>query len=427
MGNSKSSNKKAKPSNKATAYDWALPYVDEFVQSIEFKSATERFLDENSVIFDTEEENKFSYTDVHNNYKDLVDNLLVDYLSRIGLNPTQFFESISQSSATNIIQEKVLGLQDFIVFKKQMVKRNMELENMALHKIRKMMEKNSNFFAPPSAPYLTPQSSLPDKQLENNLEGAQNIVPELMNNATTPGKDVAAKEELDEDLMKALEASLVDAALEQNFKELEEARLQEVIAISLAHEKQRLSKMEKEIEKTSDSENFAQREMSPTSCEINCKRIMEPKIIQDNNSENIKSNASDENSSTNVKKTKIISSSTDLAHQSRIKNKEIPKQRHSPRALHKPKSLEKLKPLGKLKSLPKLPRNSKNILVAIEKTKLAIKKQQQKLEEKQNSWSRVSKAKDDDLNLIRRKKCLIEARRKLIEKRDATRKESFMS
>ena len=36
--------------------------------------------------------------------------------------------------------------------------------------------------------------------------------------------------------MKALEASLVDAALEQNFKELEEARLQEVIAISIAHE-----------------------------------------------------------------------------------------------------------------------------------------------------------------------------------------------
>ena len=47
-------------------------------------------------------------------YKELVDNLLVDYLSRLGLNPTQFFECISQSSSTKIIQEHVLGLQDFI-------------------------------------------------------------------------------------------------------------------------------------------------------------------------------------------------------------------------------------------------------------------------------------------------------------------------
>ena len=55
-----------------------------------------------------------------------------------------------------------------------------------------MMEKNSDYFTPPSAPYLTPQSSIPDKQLENNVEGTKNIVPQLLKN--NPEKDVAAEE-----------------------------------------------------------------------------------------------------------------------------------------------------------------------------------------------------------------------------------------
>merc|ERR1712048_1157060 len=96
--------------------------------------------DENCVIFDTEEENKFTYTDVHNEYQTLVDSLLVDHLASLGMNPEQFYEAVTHpghAKYSKIVQEHVLGLQDFMVFKKQMVKRNMELENLALKQLQK--------------------------------------------------------------------------------------------------------------------------------------------------------------------------------------------------------------------------------------------------------------------------------------------------
>lgn len=43
------------------------------------------FLDENCLIFDTEDENKFEYTGIHNQFKKIVDDLLSELMAELGV------------------------------------------------------------------------------------------------------------------------------------------------------------------------------------------------------------------------------------------------------------------------------------------------------------------------------------------------------
>jgi hypothetical protein len=48
------------------------------------------FIDDACLIFDTEEENKLEYTQTHEDFKQLVDTLISDYLLELGVAPEQF-------------------------------------------------------------------------------------------------------------------------------------------------------------------------------------------------------------------------------------------------------------------------------------------------------------------------------------------------
>ena len=101
------------------------------------------FIDENCVVFDSEEENKFEYSIVHQKFQELVDSLLTNHLGNLNVTPEAFAEACERaryaSRHNKAVFEQLMAMEDFLTFKKLMVKRNMELELEAVQ----MMQQES--------------------------------------------------------------------------------------------------------------------------------------------------------------------------------------------------------------------------------------------------------------------------------------------
>eukprot|EP00930_Biecheleria_cincta_P007244 TRINITY_DN10843_c0_g1_i2.p1 TRINITY_DN10843_c0_g1~~TRINITY_DN10843_c0_g1_i2.p1 ORF type:complete len:468 (-),score=152.74 TRINITY_DN10843_c0_g1_i2:139-1413(-) len=118
--------------------------VSELVIGI-FRSVTwilpvAQFVDENCNIFEIQEENKLEYTLVHNAFKQLVEDLLTIHLTELNLSTEQFTQFCQQGlTGSNELQrslvEQIISVDDFLVFKAMMVKRNSELSREALQPI----------------------------------------------------------------------------------------------------------------------------------------------------------------------------------------------------------------------------------------------------------------------------------------------------
>uniref|UniRef100_A0A452IJE2 Cilia- and flagella-associated protein 36 n=1 Tax=Gopherus agassizii TaxID=38772 RepID=A0A452IJE2_9SAUR len=94
-------------------------------------------------VFDDEEESKLSYTEIHQEYKALVEKLLEGYLKEIGINEETFQEACSsplaKSHTSQAILQPVLAAEDFRLFKEMMVQKNIEMQ---LQAIRIIQERN---------------------------------------------------------------------------------------------------------------------------------------------------------------------------------------------------------------------------------------------------------------------------------------------
>ncbi|XP_043911207.1 cilia- and flagella-associated protein 36 [Protopterus annectens] len=105
---------------------WSLPVAD--------------FIEQNCSVFDTEEENKLSYTEIHQQYKELIERLLGGYLEEIGITEEQFLDACTspllQSDKLQVLFQPLLAAEDFEVFRSLMVQRNIELQLQALHVIQ---------------------------------------------------------------------------------------------------------------------------------------------------------------------------------------------------------------------------------------------------------------------------------------------------
>jgi len=73
--------------------DWILDFLVSFLKSPPWTVPLNNFIDQNCHLFDTEDENKFSYTEVHQRYQETVENLLTFHLDELGLTAEQFVEA----------------------------------------------------------------------------------------------------------------------------------------------------------------------------------------------------------------------------------------------------------------------------------------------------------------------------------------------
>ncbi|NXC38013.1 CFA36 protein, partial [Penelope pileata] len=94
-------------------------------------------------VFDDEEESKLSYTEIYQEYQALVEKLLEGYLTEVGITEEKFqaaFSSpLAKTHTSQAILQTVLAAEDFRLFKKMMVQKNIEMQ---LQAISVMKERN---------------------------------------------------------------------------------------------------------------------------------------------------------------------------------------------------------------------------------------------------------------------------------------------
>lgn len=115
--------------------DWIFDSVINFVKSPLWKVPITSFINEHCVIFDDEDENKLEYTDIHKKFKKLVEEMLTNMLNEIGISEETFAEACIKATSNpthKMLLSEIMAVDNFLAFKKLMVKRNKDLSEEAL-------------------------------------------------------------------------------------------------------------------------------------------------------------------------------------------------------------------------------------------------------------------------------------------------------
>ena len=119
----------------ATA-SWLYEAVIRYLQGPMYTTPLMGFIDAKCLVFDDEEENKLEFTVVHNEFKDLVEGLLSDFLNELGVTPERFVDVVERANAErelgDFVASSILTVDDFLQFKAMMVRRNRDLTKEVL-------------------------------------------------------------------------------------------------------------------------------------------------------------------------------------------------------------------------------------------------------------------------------------------------------
>lgn len=223
-----------------------------YLKSPEWSVPVMEFIDANCIVFDTEDENKFEFTTVHQKFCEMVNNLLEGFLADMGISPEEFVEVCQspQASALNeFVFNQILAVDDFVSFKKMMVKRTLELNVQAMS----MMKLEAQPAAPeaavaaaaPAAEAAAADGPAPEDIAADDADLAEAI--RLSKETFNQGNSAHVDE--DELLKQALAMSLTDSDVQAARVDQEEAELAHAVAMSQAMEEQRLKGLLEEEER----------------------------------------------------------------------------------------------------------------------------------------------------------------------------------
>jgi len=124
----------------APRQDWLYDYILSFLKSPTWRNPILQFMDEHCILFDSEDENKIIYTEIHmvsprQKFKDMIDTMLDSICREISITPELFAKAYDRGLRTpshKRIFEQIMACDNFLSFKKLMLKRNRELEEEAL-------------------------------------------------------------------------------------------------------------------------------------------------------------------------------------------------------------------------------------------------------------------------------------------------------
>jgi hypothetical protein len=83
----------AVPQEKETV-NWLYDAIVQFLKSPGWKTPIMTFIDEHCILFDSEEENKLEYTQIHEKFKEMVDGLLEKLLAELNVTPEVFLAAV---------------------------------------------------------------------------------------------------------------------------------------------------------------------------------------------------------------------------------------------------------------------------------------------------------------------------------------------
>eukprot|EP01112_Ceratiomyxa_fruticulosa_P023312 TRINITY_DN8850_c0_g1_i1.p1 TRINITY_DN8850_c0_g1~~TRINITY_DN8850_c0_g1_i1.p1 ORF type:complete len:316 (-),score=73.10 TRINITY_DN8850_c0_g1_i1:81-1028(-) len=208
--------------------EWQLDAVVGFLRSPLWETPIHNFIDKNCTVFDNEEENKFEYTPVHEEYKKLVEKTLETHLienssdSSMQLTAEKFLEACQAAAPSPSMREVldlVLATEDFLLFKRIMFQRNLQLDLEAIAKTSRKLK---------SEGIIETASFIKGTDIETrNLEEAIRLSKELFANQNLRDKFS------DEELKKAVAMSLQDKEMMEKLGTQENDLLEQAIQASL--------------------------------------------------------------------------------------------------------------------------------------------------------------------------------------------------
>ncbi|KAJ9527569.1 hypothetical protein QJQ45_025843 [Haematococcus lacustris] len=167
---------------------WLAEAVVDFLRGPLYIHPLMTFIDAKCLCFTSDEENKFEYTTIHEEFKQLVDNLLTSFLEELGVTAETFYEVVAKEQdkdqLTSFVVQTILTVDDFLMFKAMMVKRNMDLTHQVLDAVEELRLAHE---FDPNAPALT----------DNEVEEAMQLSQE--------DQEVLAKLQKLHDLMRSLQ------------------------------------------------------------------------------------------------------------------------------------------------------------------------------------------------------------------------------
>ncbi|XP_013884399.1 cilia- and flagella-associated protein 36 isoform X3 [Austrofundulus limnaeus] len=120
--------------------EWIVESIVGYLGSPEWVIPVSDFMENKCTVFDEEDENKLSYTEIHHQYKKLVEKLLETYMQEVGINEQQLMDActspFAKSPALQPVFQPVLATDDFQMFRSLMVQKNMELQLQALRVLK---------------------------------------------------------------------------------------------------------------------------------------------------------------------------------------------------------------------------------------------------------------------------------------------------
>mmetsp|Transcript_35540 Transcript_35540/g.43514 ORF Transcript_35540/g.43514 Transcript_35540/m.43514 type:complete len:513 (-) Transcript_35540:138-1676(-) len=119
---------------------WIFDYIAATLNSSRWDAEVMSFVDEYCIIFDNDDENKFIYTELHTEFKYLIEEVLTTLLAEVGIGEDEFYRACVLDRFSHDINKKVfdqiMAVDDFLVFKEMMIRRNIELEMEALRAMK---------------------------------------------------------------------------------------------------------------------------------------------------------------------------------------------------------------------------------------------------------------------------------------------------
>lgn len=125
---------------------WVFDSLIGFLQGPIWSAPLMTFIEENSLIFEPDTEDCKEYREVYQEYKNLVDLLLGCYMEDMEITPEQFEQACAVNRNTRIpiqfqqavlqsLFEQIWAANEFEIFKRMMIQKNLELQLQALNMI----------------------------------------------------------------------------------------------------------------------------------------------------------------------------------------------------------------------------------------------------------------------------------------------------
>ncbi|XP_015591060.1 cilia- and flagella-associated protein 36 isoform X2 [Cephus cinctus] len=118
---------------------WVFDSLVGFLQGPIWSAPLLTFIEERSLIFESDTEDSAEYREIYQEYKNLVDLLLGCYMEDMGITPEQFEHACALNKNTKMpvqfqqsLFEQIWAANEYEIFKRMMIQKNLELQLQAL-------------------------------------------------------------------------------------------------------------------------------------------------------------------------------------------------------------------------------------------------------------------------------------------------------